>query len=198
MSEQKTMSQMQRESISKYQLDGFLDVSLGLAILFAVIFFSAGLIWLTAILPILFSLVWFTTKKSSALSGVDEETYFQKIPGRYSLVFIILTVVGVLAFIVGIALFWLFASGNAPAELRAWVENYFLYICAVGGAFLLAFIGLLPGFRRFYLYALFALVLGTGGPLLNIKPFIYISLFATVILLNGISSLVRYLITPRP
>ena len=198
MSEHKNLYLEKRAFYSNYMRDGLLDISMGLAIIFAVIFFSVRLFWLIAILPILFSLIWATTKKSSIFPGSNEEAQYTKNSWRNNLVFRILTILGILAFLVGIALFWLFSSGNAPADLRTWVENYFLYICAVGVAILSTLVGFLTNQHRFYIFALLGLVLGIGGPLFNIKPFIYICLFAMLIFMNGILSFVRHLLTSRP
>jgi hypothetical protein len=191
MSEIRTKNQVGRTSNYRYIQDGLLDILLAFAILFSAIVFSVKLFWLVAILPVVFSLIWITGKQTIMAPRMNGGTHFQKYPGNSRPLFITLTILGVIAFILGITIFWLFSSANPPTELRAWVGEYFLYICAVGVAFLLALIGLMAGIRRFYAYALAALIMGVGGPLINLIPFIYVTVFAMLMLLTGIFALLR-------
>lgn len=181
-----------------YHQDGLLDIFLALGILFATVAFSAGMFWLVAILPVIFNLLWVSARQSITaprLVGTSPATIRT---GKSQPVFIMLTILGVVAFILGAAVFWLFATENTSTGLREWVRQNFVLVSWVFGGLLLALIAILTRLPRYYFYALLALSAGVGGPLLGCKPVIYVVGLASSILVVGLLTLLHFLRTnPR-
>lgn len=191
------MSQMiNMNSVKKYYLgyhqDGLLDIFLALGMLFSVVALSFGTWWLATILPALFWPLWISAKEiitAPRLAGlrVSREQVSQ---GRTAILG--LTIVGVVAFLLGIVMFMLFSFDRAPMGLTNWLRENFLSVMGVISGFILALTALLGRIPRYYTYALLAVLVGVGGPLLNIKPSLYTATFSLIMLLSGIVVLLRF------
>lgn len=182
----------------RYHQDGLLDIFLALGIMFATVAFSAGMFWLVAILPVVFSLLWASSRQSITASRLAMSSPAASRAGKNQHVFILLTILGLVSFILGAVMFWMFATDNTPAGLREWVRQNLVLIAWVFGGFLLGLIALLARQPRYYFYALLALAAGMGGPLLGFQPAMYVVGLAVLMLVVGLLTLLHFFRThPR-
>lgn len=195
---QRIVSNQTRGTMYHGYQDGLLDIFLALGILFATAAFSAGLFWLVAILPVVFSLVWVKARQSTIAPRLAGGIPASTRSGKSRLVFALLSILGVFAFALGVVMFWMFATDNTPIGLREWVRQNFVLICWVFGGLLLGLIALLARLPRYYFYALLALAAGTGGSLLGLQPVIYVMILAALMLVVGLITLLHFFRThPR-
>jgi len=174
-----------------FHQDGLLDIALAVGILFAMAAFSAGLFWLVAILPVFFSLLWALARQSITARRLTGSSPTDTRAGKIQSVFIMLTILGVVTFILGVVVFWMFATDNTPAILREWIRQNFVLVAWIFGGFLLGLIALLARLPRYYGYALLALAAGTGGPLLGFQPELYMAGIAVLMLVVGLLTLLH-------
>jgi len=178
-----------------YHQDGLLDIFLALGILFATVALSAGLFWLVAILPVFFYLAWGSIKRSITAPRVEKSASTSTYPGKGRLVFSVLIILGVISFVLGMVIFWMFAKDLTPLALREWVGLNFVLVSWVFGGFLLGLIALLAHLPRYYFYALLALVAGTGGPHLGFQPVLYVVGLAALMMVVGVLTLLHFFST---
>lgn len=198
MSQRIASNQTRGTTYPGYHQDGLLDIFLALGILFATVAFSAGLFWLVAILPVVFSLVWVSARQSITTPRLAGSAPASTHSEKSRLAFVSLSVLGVVAFALGVAMFWLFTTDNTPIGLREWLSQNFVLVCWVFGGLLLALIALLTRLPRYYFYALLALAAGIGGPYLGFQPVRYVVGLAVLMLAVGLISLLHFLRThPR-
>lgn len=178
--------------------DGLLDIFLALGILFATVAISAGLFWLVAILPVVFSLIWGTARQSITAPRLSGSVPDNTRASKSRLVFGLLSILGVVSFALGVVMFWMFVTDNTPIGLREWIRQNFVLVCWVFGGLILGLTALLARLPRFYFYALLAFVAGTAGPLLGLQPVTYVISLAALMLVVGLVTLLRFFRThPR-
>lgn len=189
MSQRTVSNQTRGTKYHGYHQDSLLDIFLALGILFATAAFSAGMFWLIAILPVVFSLLWISSRQSITSPSLARSSSFATRSGNKQPVFTLLTILGVVSFVLGAVVFWMFTTDNTPAGLREWFQQNLVLGAWVFGGLLLGLIALLAHLPRYYFYALLVLALGIGGPLLGFQTVLYIVGIAFVMLMVGLLNL---------
>ena len=196
MSQRIVSNQTQGTMKQRYH-DSLLDIFLALGIFFATAAISAGLFWLAGILPFVISLVWVSARQSvtAPRRGGSVAESAQSSPRR--LMFTLFSILGLVAFVLGVVMLWMFTSDNTPMGWREWVSQNFVLVGWVFGGLLLGMIALLGRLPRYYFYALLALAAGTGGSSLGFQPVLYVLSLAGLMLVIGLINLLGFLRT-RP
>ena len=186
-------TQLQSQSLvhrADYYQDGLIDIALGLtALCFGATIWSEVIFpgWL---LPAALTPSWIAIRKAT-LRRMGLESDSPANPAGQRGLFMGL-VLSMLFLLLGMLVFLLFNLGIA-ADLRTWLYQYFPMALGVFAAALLALTGLILGLQRFYAYAGLLVLLVASGYLFNLSFEAGLLIFGGLVLLSGISLLMRFL-----
>lgn len=176
-----------------FHKDGFLDIAVGLCVLFAGLVVANDLAFLWIILALIEIIAWRIAKKYVTLPRIGQTSYSKERKGRNS-VLIGLAFFSFMSFIaLGIMLFSFYGGQNAAASSGLLFLNEFQMVIGIFTILLLGFSAFILGLNRFLIYSLLSLAALLINQLTDISlwsTYIYLGLIITVI---GIGLLVRFL-----
>lgn len=188
------LQQTGSEVYLSYHRDGLLDIFIGSGLLLFGLTVFSDLAWMGGVIAAVLAPLWLSVKKGITAPRVRtlELTPAQHVGLRRTRWR--LTMLGVVAFLLGALVFWLVASDSMPAWLLSRPDVLF------GGAFAVGLVAIAAVGRlaRYYVYAGLTLAVFIGARLLNVDLPFAITLAGITIFLAGLGLLVRFVRThPR-
>jgi len=188
MAEKINLKKIERKAYTSYHQDGLIDVFAGFLILSFGLWLILDMAWMGWILWLVAVSAYATAKRVFTIPRIG----FVKFAPHRAKVLLTIALLGFsLSAILGVVAFMQVAGGGRPLWLVFAAENHMLVIgvlvaasfCVVGYAFRV---------RRMYAYALLTLIMFVIGQFLYYPLHYYLILLGTLILLTGLTLLIRF------
>ena len=191
---------LERKAYLSYHSDGLLDVGFGLLILSVGIGWYMGMPWLAGILFAIGISSYAGAKKVITIPriglvrfGPARQKRQKRETSFFMVYFTITALLGVVMFLVVINI------NRSPGGFGRILEKFIMAPYSILVAIAFACLAYWKQIPRYYIYAIILLIAVIAGPLLGINHAIYFSTPGIVILVVGISLLIRFLKTyPLP
>ena len=188
MNQKINLKEIERKAYTAYHQDGVIDITAA----FTVFLFSAVMLadmpWIGGITGILAISIYAGFKK---LVTVPRIGYVKFPVQRAQRITAVTVVLGLLAFVAGIAAFTQTMNQGTPDWLILLIDNYMLTLgAAVAGLFLLG--GYAFKTKRIYAYALLTLAMFTAGHFINFPLHYYLTALGTTIMAYGLFLMTRF------
>jgi len=182
------LKKIERKAYTSYHQDGLIEVFAGFLILSFGFWLILDMVWMGWIL-------WFVAVSAYAAAKrvftVPRIGFVKFAPHRVKALQAIAVIVFSLSALLGLVAFMQVEGGGTPLWLLFAIENYMLVIgvsvaasfCAVGYTFRI---------KRMYPYALLTLIMFVTGHFLYFPLYYYMTLLGTLILLTGLTLLIRF------
>jgi small basic protein len=173
---------LQRKVYLAYHQDGIIDLVIGLCALgfgTSMVTDSAGFILLSW-LPIT---LYVPLKKAITLPRFGYVKFTSVKTTR--MVYAGVMVSGVLMLLLFGIMILIISAGDIPASTQIWLRQYHMAVLGGIAAILVAGVAFLVGIRRFYAYALLAVVLPTLGAVLNVATYLPVLVLGLTIFAVG-------------
>lgn len=185
------LKELEKKAYTSYYNDGLLEIFLGATILLMGIALFFDVAYLFGIIPVLAMTSWAGAKRALTVPRIGMVRFGPERQLRIRKEKLFFTVYFSITVIAGIVVFIVFSRSIDSA--RRIFGAYPLAPIGVIGALALVFLGYWKQIRRFHLYALLALAAVFGAPELGVEPPHYMTGLGIVILVIGVSLLVRFL-----
>jgi len=189
MSEKINLKNIERKAYTSYHQDGILDILIAIFILSFAAWIIADMVWLGWIFYLIAASIYAVAKRGITVPRIG----FVKFPQQRTKKMLWIAVsLGVLLNILGLVTFIQTEGGSTPVWLLFAIEHYMIVIGLFVAA-LFCFVGYTFRAKRMYAYALLTLVTFSVGYFLSYPLYYYIILIGTLILLSGLTMLIRFI-----
>lgn len=188
MAEKINLKKIERKAYMSYHQDGLIDVFAGFLIL------SFGL-WLILDMAWMGWILWFVAVSAYAAAKrvftIPRIGFVKFAPHRAKALVTSALIVVSLFTLLGVVAFMQTEGGGTPLWLLFAIENYMLVI-GVSVAASFCVVGYTFRIKRMYAYALLTLIMFVTGHFLYFPLYYYMTLLGTLILLTGLTLLIRF------
>jgi hypothetical protein len=188
MNEKIDLKSIERKVYTSYHQDGILDILIAIFILSVAVWIIIDMAWFGWMFYLIAVSVYAGAKRAITVPRIG----FVKFPQqRYKKMVWVAVSFGVFLSVLGLVAFMQTAGGSPPAWLVFAFENYMIVIELFVAA-LFCFVGYTFRARRMYAYALLTSITFGIGYFMSYPLYYYIVLIGTLILLTGLTLLIRF------
>jgi hypothetical protein len=182
----------QRAAYPLYHDDGLLDVFAGLGIVFAGLFFAAGMPWLVAVLPTSLGPAWYAAQKALVASRIPSPRAEAVSPKRVGRLLVLLAILGILSLLLGLGAVLGWKLGALPAWLRGRPAALPAIGLGLPTALALALSGALLRIARYYTYAALAAAAFAGSYVADWAAWWPVVIVGGLLAAGGVVSLISF------